>query len=247
MWKSQFNRLQHNQPGLQDRQRRKSDIYAFILISLETWPLQLERCIEGRVKNFYIYVCVYIFMYVQKGSDRLNWHITKLYMFLGNKTSTSQAKIIPRIKSVLSEHCPENEMDMACCRIQHLMFQYNFIPLSRFISTGQTPTLMLLPSFCFRAALHLEVSEKERSKVSPAWKTPRRQTSVEGAEAYLQLSSDTSVSQLQMYSFKAWLNSSKPLKHKFFWEFLLLCNFSVQYNPFPLLTIDSNIWVLRLP
>lgn len=69
--------------------------------------------------------------------------------------------------------------------------------LSRFISTGHTSALMHLPRFCFRAALHLEASGEEQSKFSPAWKTPERQTSVEGAEAYLQLSSDIRVIQFQ--------------------------------------------------
>lgn len=96
------------------------------------------------------------------------------------------------------------------------MFQYNFIPLSRFISTGQTPTLMHLPSFHFRTALHVEAWGEEQSKLLPAWKTPQRRTSVEGTEAYLQLSSDTSVNQFQIHNFKVWLNSFMPLKHKFF-------------------------------
>jgi len=95
--------------------------------------------------------------------------------------------------------------------------------------------------------MHLKALGEEPSKFSPAWKTPQRQTSAEGKEAYLQVSFDTSVAKLQIRNFKACLNSFMPLKHKFFLEFLLICSFSVQYNPLPLLTIYNNICFLRLP
>lgn len=70
-------------------------------------------------------------MYVLNGSDRLNWYF-KMNIFLGNKTSIIKPRLFLELK-LFPQSTLEKDMDI-CCRTQHLMFQHNFIPLSRLIA-----------------------------------------------------------------------------------------------------------------